>query len=172
MTADSRGSVFFDRPAAATYEERAEEAQLVGDRREGAGDPNTSESKFSVPMGGNSMRVGRCLPLFCFIAACSTATTSRITTASAEELYLSCEFEHYKCSPSLYRINLQTHRLVAWSCAGSSPDTVGWPALISDEAIVVISTSGPWLSVNRLTGDAVKTGTWHGSCRRVGGWQF
>jgi hypothetical protein len=100
---------------------------------------------------------------------CVVAAGMFANVAVAEELYLRCEFQKFKCSPEIFRIDLQTG-VVTVSCAGAPPFVAGNRAKISNDTIMIPSSSGGvFFSVNRITGDAnIDDGTWRGICTKVG----
>jgi hypothetical protein len=88
--------------------------------------------------------------------------------AAAEELNLRCEFVNYRCSPEIYRIDLNTGVVTSFGC-GSAPWDLPHRAQISHDAIVVPGRDGTFLAISRVTGDATIMQRWRGTCKKVEG---
>jgi hypothetical protein len=101
-------------------------------------------------------------------AAFAGATTLLPLAAAAEELHLRCEFANYRCSPEIYRIDLNTGAVTNFAC-GSPPWVLPHRAQISRDAIVVPGRDGTFLAISRVTGDATIMQRWRGTCKKVEG---
>ena len=117
------------------------------------------------------MRKCRSRKLYKLLGAAAVGTSFFASAAvRAEEIILRCEIQNFRCSPSVFRIDMQKHSLVTWSCAGMAPNNMGSPVQISSEAIVVRYRNGEeMLSLNRFTGDAIMLRQWRGKCQKIQG---
>jgi len=103
-----------------------------------------------------------------FLLASTSAVAISTTPVGAEVLYLKCQFADYTCSPQTFRINLKTG---AWGsyCPGRSFRSAKYRAQINNETIFLpTADNDEYLSVNRVTGDAVILQKWNGVCRKEG----
>src|SRR5215467_2552678 len=103
-----------------------------------------------------------------FLLASASAVAISTMPAAAEVLYLKCQFADYRCNPQTFRVNLKTG---VWGsyCAGRSFISAKYKARINNETIFLPSADNDeYLSVNRVTGDAVILQRWKGVCRKEG----
>jgi hypothetical protein len=103
-----------------------------------------------------------------FVLATASAVAISTMPAAAQVLYLKCEFADYRCSPQTFRINLKTG---VWGtyCPGRPFSRAKYRARINNETIFLPSAdSDEYLSVNRITGNAVILQRWNGVCRKEG----
>ena len=103
-----------------------------------------------------------------FLLASASAIAISSAPAVAEVLYLKCQFADYRCSPQTFRINLKTGVYGSY-CPGRPFHWAKYRARINNETIFLPSADNDeYLSVNRLTGDAVILQRWKGVCRKEG----
>jgi hypothetical protein len=102
------------------------------------------------------------------LLASASAVAISTMPAAAEVLYLKCQFADYRCSPQTFRINLKTGDWGSY-CPGKFFHWAKYKARINNETIFLPSADkDEYLSVNRVTGDAVILQKWHGVCRKEG----
>ena len=83
-------------------------------------------------------------------------------------LYLKCQFPDYKCNPQTFRINLKSGAYGSY-CPGTSYHKAKNKARITNETIFLPSADNDeYVSVNRVTGDAVILQKLKGVCRKEG----
>jgi len=88
--------------------------------------------------------------------------------AAAEVLYLKCEFADLRCSPQTFRINLKTGDWGTY-CPGRPFSRAKHRARINNETIFLPSADNDeYVSVNRVTGNAVILQKTNGVCRKEG----
>ena len=103
-----------------------------------------------------------------FLLASASAVAISTMPAAAEMLYLKCQFADYRCSPQTFRINLKTGDWGSY-CPWRPFHWAKYKARINNETIFLPSgDKDEYLSVNRVTGDAVILQRWHGVCRKEG----
>ena len=103
-----------------------------------------------------------------FLLASASAVAISTMPAAAEMLYLKCQFADYRCSPQTFRINLKTGDWGSY-CPGRFFHRAKYKARINNETIFLPSADkDEYLSVNRVTGDAVILQRWKGVCRKEG----
>jgi hypothetical protein len=103
-----------------------------------------------------------------FLFATAFAVGISTMPAAAEVLYLKCQFADYICSTQTFRINLKTG---AWGsyCPGKAFQRAKYRARINNETIFLPSADNDeYVSVNRVTGDAVILQKLKGVCRKEG----
>src|SRR5262245_32230054 len=103
-----------------------------------------------------------------FLLASVSAVAISTMPAAAEVLFLKCQFADYRYSPQTFRINLKTSVWGSYS-PGRSFHWAKYRARINNETIFLPSADNDeYLSVNRVTGDAVILQRWNGVCRKEG----
>jgi len=102
------------------------------------------------------------------LLASAFAVAISITPAAAQVLYLKCQFADYKCNPQTFRIDLKTGVYGSY-CPGRPFHRAKYKARVNNETIFLPSADNDeYLSVNRVTGDAVILQRWKGVCRKEG----
>ena len=103
-----------------------------------------------------------------FLLASASAVAISSMPARAEVLYLKCQFADYTCSPQTFRINLKTGDWGTY-CPGRPFSRAKYRARINNETIFLPSADNDeYLSVNRVTGNAVILQRSNGVCRKEG----
>src|SRR5262245_63546524 len=103
-----------------------------------------------------------------FLLASASAVAISITPAVAQVLYLKCQFANYRCNPQTFRINLKTGVYGSY-CPGTTFHWAKYRARINNETIFLPSADNDeYMSVNRVTGDAVILKKLKGLCQKEG----